>query len=90
MLVQGEMFSLGIHSRRSNGSSCVYSIEECALERGEGGGDEVDVLLSAGLMDAVDWPGDNLQISGLNVTGDVGVFGGVFVVTDSIELLGEC
>lgn len=89
MLVQGETFSLGIHSRRSNGCSCVYPIEECALERGEGGCDDVDVLLSAGFRDAVDRPGDDFQIVWLNATGDVGVFGG-FVVTDSMEFLGDC
>lgn len=94
MLVQGEMFSLGIHSRRSKGSSVVYSKEECALERDEGGGDdEFDAVLSAGLMDAVDLPGDNFQMSGLKMTCDIGVFGvfgGVSVATESMEWLGEC
>lgn len=83
------MFSLGIHSRRSNGWSRVYSIEECALERGEDGCDEVDARLSARFRDAVDRPGDNFQISGLKDTGDADVFGG-FAVTDSIELLCDC
>lgn len=67
----------------------MYPVEERALERGEGGCDEVDALLIAGFRDAVGRPGDNFQIVGLKATGDADVFG-ISLVTEPVESLGDC